>query len=345
MSIRALLEQRIRERGPVSIAEYMELALAHPEFGYYMTRDPFGAKGDFTTAPEISQVFGELIGAWVASTWKNMGEPARATLLELGPGRGTLMRDALRATQGVEHFHDALRVILCETSPVLTDIQQEVLHKKHRSMGWIEELTPDDLPPLPLFVIANEFFDALPIRQLVGRKERHVMLQEGKLAFDLPASKKLHETCEPALEIIRLLTTHIAQHGGALLIIDYGYEGGSKGDTLQAVKQQQFIDALALPGESDLTAHVDFKALAKAAHSVKGIAVHGPVPQGLFLKRLGAELRATALCKNADSAQQQAILSGLERLVAPTQMGELFKAVAITRKDMPKPEGFYAPRR
>ncbi len=323
MSLRQQLEERIKTSGTISVAEYMEACVTH----YYATRDPFGKSGDFTTAPEISQVFGELIGAWLAVQWQAMGSPV-CTLLELGPGRGTLMHDILRATQSVPGFHANLHINLLEISPALVALQRKTL-KNHRA-HWLRNL--DALPSLPLLFVANEFFDALPVRQFVGDQERRV---DAGFRF-VPGGEVTHETCEAGEAIMKNLAAHIARFGGAGLVIDYGYAEGA-GDTLQAVKEHKKAGPLENPGEADLTAHVDFAALAAAAHAAK---VYGPVPQGTFLKRLGAELRAAALCKNATAEQQHTILSGLERLVAPQEMGELFKVLAICHPDLPAPEGF-----
>lgn len=313
----------------------MELALAHPDHGYYMTRDPFGAGGDFTTSPEISQIFGELIGAWLAGAWLSTGSPSPALLAECGPGRGTLMRDILRATARVPGFHESLQVALIETSPVLEAVQRRTLQGAHPSLRWLRRV--EELPSLPLFLAANEFFDALPIRQFFASgEERHVILSDGCLAFS--EGEVTREIGEPASAIANQIASHIAHHGGAALVVDYGYaEGG--GDTLQAVKNHAFTDPLEAPGEADLTAHVDFGALADASRHGGG-AAHGPVPQGVFLRRLGAELRAAHLCKNASEKDCHAILSGLERLVSPAQMGELFKVMAFTPPCSPLPEGF-----
>lgn len=311
----------------MTVADYMAACNAH----YYATRDPLGKGGDFTTAPEISQIFGELTGAWLAGQWRAQGSPAAFTLLELGPGRGTLMQDALRATRGVPGFHGAMQLRLLEISPVLRALQREALAEY--AVEWIE--TVEALPPLPLFAIANEFFDALPVRQFVGEAERKIDWRDGGFFFTAPA-QDITETGEAGESIMRLLANHINRFGGAALVVDYGYDGSARGDTLQAVRAHAYTDPLADPGEADLTAHVDFSALTRAA----GGGAHGPVAQGVFLKRLGAELRAATLCKSAAPAQCEAILSGLERLVSPAQMGELFKVLAVLPHGFPPPAGF-----
>jgi NADH dehydrogenase [ubiquinone] 1 alpha subcomplex assembly factor 7 len=307
--------------------------MARANAHYYATRDPFGAKGDFTTAPEISQIFGELIGAWMAGGWQHLGAP-HALLCELGPGRGTLMKDVLRATKKVAGFHDAVTIRLVETSPTLIAIQNQALHGCHPRVTWQESL--DNLPALPLLLIANEFFDTLPIEQHVmatnGWTERRIDCANETFAFVPEGEEFIREESPASLAYITRIAAHIRRFGGAALVIDYGYHlpaGSGNGPTLQALRAHQETPVLELAGEVDLTAHVDFAGLARAALST-GAFVHGPVEQGLFLKRLGAELRATALCKAASPAQQEAILSGLERIVAPHQMGELFKVMAVT---------------
>jgi SAM-dependent MidA family methyltransferase len=327
MPLASLLKERIRREGPISVADYMEAVVSH----YYASRDPFGQAGDFTTAPEISQIFGELMGAWLAGQWQLMGSP-KAALLELGPGRGTLMRDVLRATKSVPGFHAAIDLYLLEVSPALEALQHKNI--QHPRIKWIRDLRA--LPSLPLLFIANEFFDALPVRQFVGERERRVGIENDAFCF-LPEGNVTAERCEAAESIIAQLAAHIARFGGCGLVIDYGYAGGGQADTLQAVQNHTYADPLASPGATDLTAHVDFGALARAA---KGVSVYGPIPQGALLKRLGAELRANALCRNATPEQAADIVSGLERLLSPVQMGELFKAMAFAHPALPTPAGF-----
>ena len=357
MKLESLIKQRIRKHGPISIADYMAIALSHPEHGYYMRRDPLGASGDFITAPEISQVFGEIIGAWVVAQWKKLGSP-KCALTELGPGRGTLMNDMLRATKNVPGFHDAISIHLVETSPALKQKQWQTLANKHARIEWHNDIST--LPQEPLLLVANEFFDALPIKQFLsipsplrgegkgeGQAERMVTLDErGELCFTptLPSPSngegyKLIETCEPAITITKQLAAHIQKHNGIALFIDYGYTEGSNGDTLQAIQNHAFHDVLKTPGEADLTAHVDFLTLANAAR-MEGLAAYGAVPQGGWLMRLGAGQRTTNLCANAGPEQQQALMSGLKRLADPAEMGELFKVLALAPAHLPKPEGF-----
>jgi NADH dehydrogenase [ubiquinone] 1 alpha subcomplex assembly factor 7 len=341
MRLEEIIKDRIRENGALTIAQFMEIALAHPEYGYYMKRDPFGAGGDFITAPEISQVFGEIIGAWLAHCWQQLGSLQEVALVELGSGRGTLMADILRATKNIKGFHEAISIHLVEISPVLKQKQWKTLAGKHERIEWHETIST--LPELPLLLVANEFFDALPIRQFVkteaGSHERMVDIVDGELTFVPQSANNIIETCEPALGIIKTISQHIGNYSGAALIIDYGYLGGSKGDTLQALKNHKFHDILKDIGDCDITAHVDFQALEGAA-SGGNMLVHKTIPQGAFLMRLGAGVRTTSLCEVSSEAQQKNLLSGLKRLADPQEMGELFKVMAITSKQIPNPEGF-----
>jgi len=339
----------IQAQGPITVAQYMTMALHDPQHGYYATRDPFGVRGDFITSPEISQMFGELLGLWIAQCWLDQGSPAKAILMELGPGRGTLMADALRATRNVPGFHAALEVMLVEASPVLRAIQQEVLKDCGVKVRWESVFDPDRIDR-PLFLLTNEFFDALPIRQFVktgrGWHERMVTLDtDGALAFALtpeplpirvpdrgPAEPgAVFELCTQANTVAETIADRIVHEGGAALIVDYGYgaEAGY-GETLQALRGQAFAPLLDAPGEADLSAHVDFASLAYAAQEEGGGTVFGPVPQGELLDRLGIAIRAAKL------GQEDA----RERLTSPAQMGTLFKALAILPYGARKPEGF-----
>lgn len=357
MSLETIIKDMIREKGPISIAEYMQLCLGHPQHGYYIKQDPFGERGDFITAPEISQVFGELIGLWCADMWAQTGG-GPAALVELGPGRGTLMQDALRATRNLEEFHDHLTVHLVETSPVLQTAQFHTLQNAHDRLEWEEAI--DTLPDKPCFIIANEFFDALPIRQHVqtpqGLKERRVgidaetgalcfVMEQGGLSLAKGDSAikdgTIIESCQAAKELLGRLCEHLRIHGGALLMIDYGYLGESHQDTLQAVKGHLYHSPLNHPGDADLTAHVDFASLADIAQDY-GMAVHGPVEQGKFLVRLGAEIRVERLLQGANEEQGAQLISGVKRLIDPAQMGELFKVMAICADASIYPAGFYA---
>jgi NADH dehydrogenase [ubiquinone] 1 alpha subcomplex assembly factor 7 len=349
----AHLARRIRAAGPMSIAAYMEEALFHPRWGYYATRDPLGARGDFTTAPEISQVFGELIGLWCAELWQRIGAPDPVLLVELGPGRGTLMRDALRAARLVPPFARAARLHLVERSPVLRAAQGHAL--ADAAPRWYDDLGA--LPPGPMLLVANEFLDALPIRQYVrtseGWRERVVALAGGgdALAFALgpaaAADAALPDAAPGAVREVRpaarilahALGTRLGVEGGAALFIDYGYWPSGCGDTLQAVRCHRGHDALDAPGAADLTAHVDFADFAHAAESA-GARAWGPVGQGAFLARLGIEARAVRLAAGANADQALLIRSGCRRLVDPMQMGRLFKALALTHPACPPPAGF-----
>jgi NADH dehydrogenase [ubiquinone] 1 alpha subcomplex assembly factor 7 len=347
----ARLIARIREQGPISIADYMRECNAH----YYATRDPFGAAGDFTTAPEIGQVFGELIGAWCTDYWQRMGAPDPVLLVELGPGRGTLMADALRATRRVSGFHDALKLHLIEQSPVLRKLQQEKL------AAYTPQFHDDvaSLPPGPLLLIANEFFDALPIVQFEQHDlqwyERLVGLEGEKLTFrrasqfllDIPNGARPENEgkvrmISPAIEkVAENVGVRLRRHRGAALVIDYGFFPSALGDTLQAVRQHKPASIFDSPGEVDITAHVDFAALAHAA-AYGRVQVHGPVTQAQFLIQLGIAAREAALLKNATPDQQIAIRGACRRLIEPAEMGSLFKVLALTPPGGPMPAGFGA---
>ncbi len=354
------LRGRIVREGALNVAQFMEEALGHPEFGYYTTRDPLGARGDFTTAPEISQIFGELIGAWCATVWQSMGQPAPFHLVELGPGRGTLMADAIRATKLAKGFHTALHLHLIEMSPVLREKQRAALAGIAGNDGeiaepqWHRDLS--QVPEGPTIVIANEFFDALPVRQfqrvMASWRERMVSLNDAMdgLIFQLSEqSVKPHfipmplrgavdgawaETSPAGLRIMHTLADRLVQHGGAALIIDYGHLQTSPGETLQAVQDHRFADVLASPGEQDVTAHVDFAALERIAEDA-GARLHGPTTQGAFLNALGLQVRARHLADGAkDDAQTAAVMSGADRLVDSAQMGTLFKILGVSVPDI-----------
>lgn len=334
------LVSQIRANGPMTVAEYMAACLMHPQHGYYATRDPLGAAGDFTTAPEMSQMFGELIGLALAQAWMDQGAPEAFALAELGPGRGTLMADMLRATKGVPGFHDGVQVNLVEASPVLRQVQANTVNWP--GIAWRESVT--DLPDVPLFVVANEFFDALPVRQLQrdGDKwrERLVGLEGETLAIGLsdpkamaPLEHRLEDTRDGDIVEISPMGEstaaevggRIAQHGGAALIVDYG-DWRSLGDTLQAVKGHEPADPLDEPGLADLTAHVDFEALARATPSQCGRLT----PQGVFLERLGITARAQALAKGLEGDALDTHIAAHRRLTHPHEMGTLFKVMSFT---------------
>jgi NADH dehydrogenase [ubiquinone] 1 alpha subcomplex assembly factor 7 len=356
------LEQEIRRiiafDGPMPISEYMRTCLGHPKYGYYVTRDPLGPLGDFTTAPEVSQMFGELLGAWAAAVWRQMGSPAHINLVELGPGRGTLMADALRAAKALPAFRAALAAHLVETSDVLAARQRETLASAGVPVTWHRDMR--EIPEGPAIVLANEFFDALPIHHAVrgeqGWHERVVALgKDDRLAFavnpvPLPDFEKalpdavrhapigaIYEWRSAAYvaEIIR----HLKKHGGAALVIDYGYAETQVGETLQAVRAHQYADPLTDPGEADLTAHVDFAAIARTGRAA-GVNVSGPLTQDEFLRRLGIAQRTTRLKATATPQQAADIDSALARLTAPDQMGELFKVLALADRKLGVLPGF-----
>ncbi|WP_371224644.1 class I SAM-dependent methyltransferase [Roseovarius sp. 2305UL8-3] len=347
MNLKDDLTARIVTGGPMTLAEYMGICLMHPEHGYYATRDPLGAAGDFTTAPEISQMFGELLGLSLAQSWLDQGAPSPFALAELGPGRGTLMADMLRATKTVPEFHAAAQVHLVEVSPHLRDVQEATL--RGTEVAWHD--TVESLPDLPLFLVANEFFDALPIRQVVrdGPKwrERLIGVKDDTLSFGLSGpmplpilEHRLEDTKDGdvvefspvATMVAEALGARIKTHGGAALIVDYG-DWRAQGDTFQAVQGHQSTDPLAEPGQADLTAHVDFEALALATPS----AYSRLTPQGVFLERLGITARAQALAEHLQGDALDQHIAAHHRLTHPGEMGTLFKVLGLY------PEGGHPP--
>lgn len=350
--LEALIRARIAANGPISVAEYMSWCLGHPEHGYYMTRDPFGGEGDFTTAPEISQMFGEIVGAWLVHCWLDQGSPRDFVLAELGPGRGTLMRDILRVGGTVPGFVEAARVWLVERSPVLREAQARAL--AGFAPRWADAV--GDLPEGALWVVANEFFDALPVEQfqLVGElwRERVVAADaDGDLAFDWarPAprpdlSARFPHAADGAIvgisrageQVAGLLGGQIAGAGGAALIVDYGAPDGT-GDTLQAVRGHAPCSPLHAPGEADLTAHVSFSPLAAAASPARA---HGPAGQGAFLEALGITARAARLARANGGQAHEMIAAAHRRLTHPDEMGTLFKVLALTPDAAGQPAGF-----
>ncbi len=353
----ALIRRQIAAAGPLTVADYMSLCLTHPAHGYYAAREPFGQAGDFVTAPEVSQMFGELIGLWAAAVWQEMGRPAPLRLVELGPGRGTLMADLLRAASGVPGFAEALDVHLVENSQRLRAVQAE---RVGGVGGWHDGL--DTVPAGPAIFVANEFFDALPVRQFVrtnaGWCERLVFCdKDGALRFvvaagasplasALPAAVRdgasigsVAEMCPAGIAIVDRLACRIAGNGGAALIVDYGHIASAAGDTLQAVRAHAYAPVLEAPGQADLTAHVDFAQLAAAARD-SGARVWPPLTQSAFLQAMGIGLRARQLSRGATDSQAQDIAAGLERLIGPEQMGTLFKVLAMSSADMESLPGF-----
>ena len=343
----------------MDLGEYMSLCLGHPQFGYYMTRDPFGAQGDFTTAPEVSQMFGEMVGMWLADLWMKLGSPKEFILLECGPGRGTLMEDIMRTTKGLPGFHEAARLHLMEMSPVLRGAQK-------RKLGiydpvWIDDLS--QLPAsLPVLLVANEFLDALPVRQLLhadgqwaevvvgldqndtlclGRKGADILLLEAVPEAILKGEDDGFFEVSPVLnQFIKSVDILLKKQNGVALFVDYGHERTAMGSTLQAVKSHRFTSIFDSPGETDLTAHVDFENVGSLARA-DGLAVHGPVTQRKFLRGLGIEVRAERLKGGANESQKGDIDMALNRLIDTKQMGSLFKVLALCHDAKLQPAGFY----
>ena len=346
------LKIRIQEDGPISVADYMAACLGHPKYGYYMIRDPFGADGDFTTAPEVSQMFGELIGLWLVECWNQRGRPDPFRLVEMGPGRGTLMADILRTAKMMPEFLAAADIHLIETSPHLRKLQENSL--KSHQVTWHDSLqgVPEEGP---VYLVANELLDALPIHQLVRTEEGwHEKLvgwdgEKNALAWGLagqasPLSAFLSEKvtsvarigdvaeiCPAASDIASFLGDRISRQGGVALFIDYGYAQSAAGDSLQALRQHEFADPLQDPGLADLTAHVDFDALVNAFQKA-GATVSELLTQGEFLGRLGLAQRAQSLSQGMDADGIAQLQAAYDRLTGPDQMGQLFKVLAVTDK-------------
>jgi NADH dehydrogenase [ubiquinone] 1 alpha subcomplex assembly factor 7 len=360
-SLEAEIRRLIAAAGPMPVADYMRLCLTHPQHGYYINRDPLGSDGDFITAPEISQMFGELIGLWMAAVWQQLGAPENVRVIELGPGRGTLMIDALRAAKVANGFRTAIVLHLVEISPALQKMQQQRLEGLDMPMLWHGAL--EEVPGGPSIIIANEFVDALPVHQAIkqadGWHERVVDIDaDGSFCFGVAREPLLHfETGLPralrqspdgsifewrsdrfGLELGRRVRSD-----GAALVLDYGHIHYGMGDTLQAVAGHAYTDPLRTPGEADLTAHVDFEALAQSAESIGG-RIHGPVLQRELLLRLGIDQRAAALKAGAPRDKALEIDMALSRLTATGAlgMGELFKTLAITDPKLDSIPGFEA---
>jgi SAM-dependent MidA family methyltransferase len=338
----AALKAAIERDGPLRLDRVMAACNAH----YYATRDPFGGKGDFTTAPEIFQGFGECLGLWAAAVWDAMGRPARVKLVELGPGRGTLMADALRAIdRAAPAFSAALDVHLVETSASL----------RAHQLATVPDATHHDtlpqVPDGPAIWLANEFLDALPVRHFVRRLAgwRELFLDAALVPVELPAREAGLPDAPPGtwlelsperLACAQALAARVVAHGGAALLVDYGHGSSGTGTTLQALRGHARAEPFATPGEADLSAHVDFAALAHAAQAA-GARVAGPVPMGPFLESLGLPARAEALAR-ANPARGAALLAAAARLVSAAHMGTLFKALAICHPALPAPPGFPA---
>lgn len=342
------LKKLIANAGPLSVSEYMASCLFDPENGYYTNHEPFGADGDFITAPEISQMFGELVAVWAYSTWVALGRPMPATLTEIGPGRGTLMVDMLRTLDKLDPgFVTRIRVSMVEASPRLTQIQQQKLGGTRARPTWFANVA--ELPDVPLLIVGNELFDAIPVRQFVktghGWRERMVTLDEkGELCFAIGASGidtsllpsqdaaegTIFEVAPARNALMQDIASHIARNGGFGLFFDYGHLTTGYGDTLQAMQKHGYDDVLAHPGEADLTTHVDFNALAKIAEA-QGLTAR-MMTQGDFLLGMGMLERAGVLGSRADEATRERLRSEVERLAGPEEMGILFKVLMIAPK-------------
>jgi len=356
MSLKDRIAGLIVAQGPISVAQYMTLALHDPESGYYATRDPFGSAGDFITAPEVSQMFGEMLGLWLAEAWESQGRPGKPVLMELGPGRGVMMADILRALKAAPDFLAALDVVLVEASPRLRTVQEAALKDSGARIRWQTQFEAE--AGRPLFLVANEFFDAMPVRQYVkterGWCERMVTAADSALAFALapgPAPSSLipesracapeggvYETAPAAIALGEAIAGHVQANGGAALLIDYGYDRAGFGETLQALAGHRFADPLAAPGEADLSAHVDFTALGEAGRRA-GAGVHGPVGQGALLEALGIAARAASLAAR-HPAEAPALKAALARLTGDDGMGRLFKALAFLPRAAHMAPGF-----
>ena len=358
--LEADIRRRIAAAGAMPVSEYMALCLTHPQHGYYTSANPLGAAGDFITAPEVSQMFGELVGLWMATVWQQLGAPEHVRIVDLGPGRGTLINDALRAAAIVPGFRAAVVLHLVEINPLLEAQQQHTLEPLAIACYWHPSLA--EVPNGPAIIVANEFFDALPVNQAVktadGWHERQVGIDaDGKLAFTLAPAPMAHferllpETVRQApLDSIfewrdetsaMELGRRVARDAGAALVIDYGHGESAAGDTLQAVGRHAYADPLAAPGTLDLTAHVDFQSLARAAEAM-GAKAYGPIEQSVFLRRLGIESRANTLKANASHIEAMQIDAALERLTGSGRgsMGTLFKALALVPPALAAPTAF-----
>jgi len=345
--LEAVLAELIAAEGPLPVDRYMGLCLGHPRHGYYMTRDPLGARGDFLTAPEVSQVFGELIGIWCAGVWSAMGSPATVNLVELGPGRGTLAADACRAIgRAAPGLAAALRLHLVETSPVLRVVQQERLAG---AAQWHESLA--GVPEGPMILLANEFFDALPVRQIekrggrwhervIGRSDEGLVLGLGlEVRHAGGVDGDILELAPQRAAIGGAIGERLARNPGAALIIDYGHLVSGTGDTLQAMRDHHHVPITDRPGESDLTSHVDFAALARAL-AAGGAVVHPALTQRQFLLAMGLEARMAQLSARSDDQTAQLLRRQQARLADEAQMGNLFKVLAATAPGLAVPYPF-----
>jgi NADH dehydrogenase [ubiquinone] 1 alpha subcomplex assembly factor 7 len=335
--LQRVIDEMIEADGPMPIARYMALCLGHPQHGYYMGRDPFGERGDFITAPEVSQFFGELIGIWIATAYEAMGKPAAFHLVELGPGRGTLMADVLKAAKVMRGFREAAKLHLVETSPVLRKMQR---WKIGADATWHDSLAT--VPEGPMLLLANEFFDALPIHQYEKRDGQWFERCIGKDGLGLSPTTfmgggrngDIIEASPARIAVAEQIGHRLKAHPGAALVIDYGYLKSAPGDTLQALHQHKHVPVTHLPGESDITSHVDFQALANAMAKA-GCKVYAPLTQRDFLLTMGLEVRASVLAQNADPAAHAMLARSVGRLVDADKMGHLFKVIAVASPDLP----------
>ncbi len=340
-----IIGEIIAAEGPMPIDRYVGLCLGHPVHGYYMSRDPFGEHGDFMPAPEISQIFGEWIGVWCAAAWDAVGRPAQFNLVELGPGRGTLMADILKAAKVMPGFREAARIHLVEMSPTLRKLQKEKLG----NATWHESIA--SIPGGSMLLIANEFFDAIPVRQFEKRHDKWLERCVGAegigfmpAALDnaLGANGDVIEFAPQRIDIAREIGQRLAKYKGCALVIDYGHLQTAPGDTLQAVRAHEYVDVTDQPGESDITSHVDFEALAKA-FSQGGAAVPLAITQRAFLLAMGLEQRAAILSSKADANSREILARAVARLAGETEMGNLFKVMVATSADLPMPYPFGTP--
>jgi len=358
------IKARIRETGPMSVAEYMTLCLLDPVDGYYPTRDPLGSEGDFITAPEISQMFGECLGLWVVQSWIDLGCPALFNLVELGPGRGVMMADILKAVALEPKCLKAAQIILVEASAALQAVQAKTLGMSGAQVSWADRL--EDVDDAPCLILGNEFLDCLPIRQFVctdpfagdkGWSERSVGVSDGQLRFETDGQSApesltttfpgthgearkddLLEICPANAQLVDHLKQRFAATSGRALFIDYGPETTEFGDTLQALKRHEKVGVFSAPGDTDLTARVDFEGL-KAMAGAAGLSTHGPTAQRTYLSKLGVEVRAMALLRGNPDARPK-LLRQLHRLLDEDEMGLLFKAICLSAPDLPAPLGF-----
>ena len=355
-SLESHLKTLIAQSGPLSVADYITAALSHPKYGYYNSRIPFGKKGDFITAPEISQFFGELVGAWCIQCWMELGRPDKFRWVELGPGRGTCMADMMRTARKIApDFLQAASIHLVESSPILREEQRRSLEG---DIAWHTDV--QDIPEGPTIIVANEFFDALPIRQFIktddGWHERVIGLSGEQLCFGLSPERVPQATIMPptnadgpagqiferspvSQSIAANLGERVSRSGGAGLIIDYGHTRSGLGDTFQAVRAHKRAHVLEDPGTCDLTAHVDFEQLGKSL-SASGAACFGPIDQGVFLDRLGIHARLNQVTNALDNVKASELRSGVDRLTKADKMGTLFKVLGFTGEAGLVPAGF-----